>query len=112
MKPKTSTYKKVSLACLERFAIIETLATYKEGNIITFRTLGELRRKVGFTADEVVEFNLKEVNGNVTWNEKGLVPKEFCLNGIEVKLVRDQLVFLDQQSKLTQLHVSIYEMFV
>lgn len=111
MKPKT-TEKRVNLTCLERVAITETLATYKEGNFVTFRTLGELRRKVGFTADEITSFNLKEANGNITWNEQGSTPKEFSLNEIEAKLIHDQLVFLDQQSKLTQLHLSIYEMFV
>lgn len=115
MKPKTkpATEKKTfKLSCLERLMILGLLAGYREGNFITFKTLSELRSQIGFTSSEISEFDLKEENGTTTWNRVGMEPKEFYLTDMEVKLVRDKLIELDKDSKLTANHLSTYELFM
>ena len=109
---KKSTEKIVKLSCMERIAILDLLQMYKEGNFITFKTLKELGLRIGFTSDEIIRFSLQQTGGATTWNELGKIPKEFPLNEMEVKLIRDQLLALDGASRLTQLHTSVYEMFV
>jgi hypothetical protein len=115
MKPKTTTVKKqgvVQLSCMERVMILSVLDLHKEGNFILFKTLGELRSKIGFTAKEITDFELKSNGPSITWNVQGMQPVPFELSDHERELIRKPLLELDGASKLTNDHLSIYQLFV
>jgi len=102
----------MNLNCLERIMILQLLLEYKEGNFITFKTLNGLKAKIGFTEKEISEFDLTEKDGSFTWNKSGNVGTEIDITEMETKLIKDQLIKLDEKEKLTEMHLTLYEKFV
>jgi hypothetical protein len=99
----------MQLNCLERIVTLQLLANYKEGSFLTFKTLAELRSKLGFTEEEITNFELKETDGNYTWNLKGSETTKIEISESEQKLIKTQLEILDKEEKLTPIHLSLYE---
>ncbi len=102
----------MKLNCLERIVTLQLLANYKEGSFLTFNTLKKLRAKIGFTENEVKEFELKEENGQYSWDIKGNEPVEIEISEMEDTLISDTLIQLDKDEKLTPLHLTLYEKFI
>jgi len=84
----------------------------KEGNFLTLRVTRELVSKVGFSADEIKEYEIKEDNGFVQWN-----PSKNTDNGIEfldseIDIIKTALIKLDKEQKLDMNTFAIYEKFM
>jgi hypothetical protein len=100
---------KVGLTVLERMAVLSTLP--KEGSFITLKVLREMIQRVGFTAEELKKFEIKEKEGKAEWNIKGNDPVEFEFSDIELDIIRKQFKKLDSENKLVQEMFSTYEKF-
>jgi len=84
----------------------------KEGNILTLRVTRELTSKLGLSAQELDEWEVKEENGQIVWNEKGKIPKEIEFLDSELSIIRKELTKMDNENKLTMELLSIYDMFM
>jgi hypothetical protein len=108
----------MKLNCFERIIALQVLASYKEGNFVTFKLLNELRNKLGFNEDETKEFDIKEIpggegkEGTVKWNEKGNLFTEIELTEGEIELIKKPLIKLDEENKLMAQHFTLYQKFV
>ena len=104
----------MKLNLVERIVILEILP--KENNFVTLKLIRDLMSKLGISAEEHIEFKVKEIkneNGtvNITWNTKGNEDKEIIIGEKESDLIFESLDILDKQKKLTDKHISIYEKF-
>lgn len=100
---------KTGLNVAERLTLMGILP--KEGNFVTLRMIRTLADKVGISAKEMVDFEVKEADGRVQWNEKGTAPTELEFLDAEVDLIKKELKRLDSENKLNQNSVALYEKF-
>lgn len=105
---------KVSLSVLERLMILSVLPA--ENDFTTVKLLRKLKDAIGFNEEESKLLNFVTSNDNgkqmTKWNE-GVVPeKEFELGERTVSIITEQLKKLNEQKKLTDSHISIYEKVV
>lgn len=100
---------KVGLNVMERGMLLSVLP--KEGNFITLRLTRDLASKIGLSAEEFEEFEVKVTEKTTSWNSKGTVPKELDFADAEIHVIRKQLKELDSESKLTLEMFPLYEKF-
>lgn len=84
----------------------------KEGSFITLKAIRDLQSKIGFTAEEVSELDIKETNGIVEWNEKGNIEKVFNLVDVEAEIIRKELRIKDANGTINMGLFSVYEKFM
>lgn len=99
--------KKLNIS--ERLMIMQILP--KEGNFVLLKMIRDLNSKVGFSADEIQEFNIKTNDDKITWDSKGMVEKAIDFKIKELEIIADALKKLDKESKLEFRHFSIFEKF-
>ena len=102
----------MKLNVLERFQTLNLLP--EEGNIATMRMRLKLIEKIGLTAEEIEKYEVRpgETEGTMRWNEKGLEEIEIDLKGPEIAAIAKNLKKLNEDEKLTQLHLTLYDKFV
>ena len=107
---------KVGLNVIERGVLLNTLP--KEGNFLTLRVIRNLVDKVGFSAQEMKDFEIKRIPDErdptkiqTSWNLKGAAPTEIDFADVEVDIIKKQLNELDTKQKLTLELFSVYEKF-
>ena len=83
----------------------------KEGSFVTLKVIRGLINKLGLSAQELKEYDVKEENGLARWNSKGLEYKDFDFEEVEYDMIKKQLKELDSQNKLTNETVSLFEKF-
>jgi hypothetical protein len=109
------------LTVFERLTLLNILP--QEGNFTTLKILREMREGLSFSEEEhkVLQFkgpgeqlqNGEVVQpGKVVWNTSGDVLKDVALGEKATEIVTERLKTLDQQSKLTDAHFSLYEKFM
>ncbi|GAG53142.1 unnamed protein product, partial [marine sediment metagenome] len=84
----------------------------KESNFSTLRIVSELQSKLGFNEDAYKEFELKQAEGNFTWNDKGKEFREIEVGEKAKEIVKEELIKLDKEKKITLQLYSLYEKFV
>jgi transcriptional/translational regulatory protein YebC/TACO1 len=94
----------------ERLSILTILP--QEGSFLTLRLIRELKNKLGLSADELKEFDVKQEDGSIRWNAKGLETKKITFKEKEVELIANELKEIDKKKQLKDIHFSIYEKFV
>ena len=106
----------IGLNVLERSTLLGILP--KEGNIITLRLNRELTGKVGLSAEDFANFEIKTTQDPkdpdkswTSWNAKGSAPTDIDFADVEVGLVRTELKKLDTAGKLNESMISLYEKF-
>ena len=100
----------MELNILERFMLLQLLP--KEGNFVTLKIVRDLQEVLAPTEEEFKELDIKHVDGNTTWNEKGREEKEITIGEKASDIIIEALKKLDKESKVTENHISIYEKFV
>jgi hypothetical protein len=81
----------------------------KEGSFITLRLVRELNNKLGFSAEELSEFEIKEEEGLVKWNTKGNTPVNIDFAESELDVIKIELKKLNDTDRLNMNLFSIYE---
>jgi len=97
------------LNVLERLVVLNVLP--KEGSFVTLRVIRGIIEKVGYSPQEISDFEITEFEGQTQWNTNGNVPKSFELSEVEVDIIRKQLKKLDGENKLVQEMFSTFEKF-
>ena len=80
------------------------------GDIITMRVLADLHKALGFTEEELAEFEIKQVDERISWKNGRLVPIEIGPKAI--RIIVEALEKLNEEKKITIELVSLYERFV
>ena len=103
---------KVELTLFERF-VVRTLLP-PEGSYSTLKIVWELQMELATTEEENKLAGLEDLPGGGTDAENwdAVEPKEIVFGDITKGLIVDALKKLDEQEKLTQQHITIYEKFV
>jgi hypothetical protein len=102
----------MELNCLERITVLELLGSYKEGDFITFKTLDSLRKKLGFTEEEIEKFELKIEENAYRWNTEGMKGIELDITEKDKELISKQLKEVNDSKKMNLNHYMIYEKFI
>ena len=97
---------------LERIMALNVIEAYKEGNFATFKIIKGLKEKLFINEKEIKEFDFKVEEGNYHWNEEGNKEREIELTEGESKLIKEQLIKMDGENRLTPNHLSLYEKFI
>jgi len=101
----------MELNIVERMILIQILP--REGDFVTLKIVRDLQGVVGFSEEEYKEFELREVeNGTYAWNSKGNLPKEIPIGEKATDIIVDALKKLNNEKKLTEHMVSLYEKFI
>ena len=93
----------------ERLIILQILP--KEANFITLRLIRDLSGKVGLSADEFIDFDMKQEGDKISWNNKGSEEKSIDFREKEIDIIENELKKLDRENKLEFKHFSIFEKF-
>jgi len=101
---------KIGLDVGERMIAIGVLP--REGNIVTLKIIRDLKTRLGISAQEYQDFGIVQDEEKFSWNQKGMVQREFDFADVEVDLIKNCLKKLDSENKLHQDMVSVYEKFV
>lgn len=102
---------KISLNILERIVVLGILPS--ENDIITMKIIRKLKEDVGFTEDEIIKWNIKLNEGNITWNAgENSVEREYDFGIKSIEIISNALKELDKKKKITERHLSLYDKFV
>jgi len=93
----------------ERLIILQILP--KEGNFATLKLIRDLVNKIGISADEHTDFELKQEGDKLSWNAKGSEEKSIDFKIKEIELISNALEKLDKEKKLEFSHFSVFEKF-
>ena len=94
----------------ERYVLLQILP--REGDFITITVLKELKEKVFPSVVELDEFEIKQVNSQIKWNDKGDEEREIEIGERATDIIVGSLKKLNDEKKLTEDHFSLYEKFV
>ena len=100
----------MKLNILERLKVLQMLP--QEGNFATLTIIRNLQEALSLTEAEFKEFEVKEDGTSTTWNVKGREEREIDIGEKAEEIVATALKKLDDENKLTQQHISIYEKFI
>lgn len=102
-----STY---TLTVLDRLLLLGLLPP--QGDLLTVRIVRELREALSFTEAEHREFGFSQVDGQVRWNASAAQSRELEIGERARLLIVEGLRKLDKDKKLTEQHLSLWEMFI
>ena len=108
----------MKLTILDRIMLSNILP--KEGTFANLRLLRVVREEISFNEEENKLLNFKQEGTQLKWESKLVdgIPtdvfpeRDFRIGDVVTKLIRVELENLNNQSKLTEQHFSIYEKFV
>ena len=100
----------MELTVMDRLALLSVVPT--EGvRMKDLRIANGLRRRIGFTEEEHARLEFREVEGRLKWDEDEDVPTEIQIGARGTVIIKDTLLKLDEEEKLTVDHVDIWELF-
>ena len=100
----------MELGVLERTVVMQLLPT--ESDYITYKVVTDLRDDLGFSEEELKEFEIKSEGTQITWDSKKAKVKEVKIGVEGAKIIGEALKKLDEQGKINVQNASLYEKFV
>ena len=103
----------MKLTVLERIMLGNALP--EEGNFLTLKIVRELREAMSFDEVEHKRLKLRVDGGQIHWDNqaaKEAGPKDIKIGEKATDVIVECLKKLDEQKKLTQDHLSLYEKFM
>lgn len=103
---------KVQLTVFERLILQNLLP--KEGNFVTLRLMRVLKEALSFDELENKKLEFKQEGDRLTWNQEAAdgIVKEVEIGETMENLIVKTLKDMDEKSKLTPDHVTLYEKFI
>jgi len=95
----------------ERVALLQVLPA--EGDFTTLKILRDLQAKLGFSEEDHKKFKIVRADDRVSWDPKeGAKEVKIELGDKAKEIIKDALLDLDKEKKLTPAQFTIYEKFV
>ncbi len=92
----------------ERILLLGSLAT-AQGNLATLRIVRDLQNELSFTEEENAKLELKEKDGQLTWKDNSLPPKEIKIGPAGLEAALGLFRTLDSNETLTFEVLPLYE---
>ena len=100
----------MNLKLLDRFLLLKALP--KEGSYASLKIVQDLKLKLTLTEEEFKEFEVKETEGNITWNPDKDLGKEIPIGEKATDIIVMSLKKRDRDGALTEQELPVYEKFV
>jgi hypothetical protein len=101
----------MKLNILERLTLLNILP--EENNYVTLKIIGELKKDLSFTEEEIKRYKFKNFeDGRVTWDMKADDEKDINIGEKASDIIKESLNKLNDQKKLKEQHLTVYERFV
>ena len=95
----------------ERLLLLNLLPA--TGNITSIKLLRKAKEELSFTEKENKDFGFVQDGEMLQWNPgMGGVEKDITIGEIISEVIRAELKKLDEEKKLTDQHISLYEKFI
>ena len=99
----------MKLNVLERILLSQILPA--QGSFTNLKLLRVVKEELSFSDKENKKLNFKQDGERMLWNNVEL-EKEMAFGEVASKLIKDELLKLDKEEKLTEQHMSLYEKFI
>src|SRR3990167_8055299 len=99
----------MTLSVFERLILLNILPA--EGDITTIRIVRTLREALSFSEEEHKALEFTREDGTVRWKSDGERAKEIIIGSKARSIVAERLKTLNEQKKLTESHLPIWERF-
>lgn len=100
----------MQLSVIERILLSQLLPV--EGNFTNLKLIRQVKEELSFTEEENQKLKFVQKDTQVIWNPVADLIKEIIFGEVVLKLIKDTLIKLDQEEKLTDQHMSLYEKFI
>lgn len=104
----------MKLSVLERVLLGGMMATY-QGNFTNLKLVREGREALSFNEEETRELKFIQDAGQMKWDPMASVKFqaiEISLGETVTSIIKDMLLKLNDEAKLTDQHFSLYEKFI
>jgi len=98
------------LKLLDRLLLLKALP--KEGSYATLKITQDLKLHLALSEEEFKEFEVKEGDGNITWNSGKDVGKEIPIGEKAMDIIVMALKKRDRDGELTEQEIPVYERFI
>lgn len=98
----------------ERLTLVQMLSAIKT-DILTWAIVETVNLRLGLQDQEFKEFGIKQLEGQVAWNDKGSQGKEIEIGEKVTDIIVEELKALNDakpKALLEQRHISLYRKFV
>lgn len=103
----------MKLNVLERLTVLNFMGAIQEEKLAFMQARRTIMEKVGLDAEENEHFKVAQDGENLRWDpERGTEEVEIDLNGAEKAMIVDQLKKLEDEGRVRDEHISLYEKFV
>jgi hypothetical protein len=100
----------MKLNVLERLLLLQILPA--EGDFVTLKIIKGLKESVALSEGDFKEFDIKQESEQVLWNQKGNEERAINIGEKATDVIVEALKKLDNEKKLLETHVSLYEKFI
>jgi len=98
----------LALSVSDRLLLLGMLP--KEANFVTLRIVRDLQGELSFSEDEIKALNFRDMpSGGIQWDASGDIPKDIELGDAALKTVKDSFTKMDEEGKLTLIHLALHE---
>lgn len=97
----------MKLSILERITLLGILPA--EGDVVTIRVLTKLKRDLGFTEQEIKDFNIQSADGKISWQNGAEVEIEIGERATDI--IKDALKKLNDEKRLREETLPVYDKF-
>ena len=102
---------KYRLGVLDRILLLNILP--KKANIIKLKVISNMQKDIGFSEQEIKDFELKTLdNGNIAWNKDKERKKDIELGDVARSIIRKELEALNEKEELSIEFVNLWDLFV
>ncbi len=104
----------VKLSVIERILVGNMMATY-QGNFTNLKLVRKAREALSFNEKENKELKFNQNGDNITWNIEASTKfqaVEIDIGENVTSIIKDMLLKLNKEEKLTNQHFSLYEKFI
>ena len=98
------------LTLKERIMAVQALP--KEGDVFTQRVIRDLKSKLGLSDEDWRTYGVKNEGGRIVWDAKKDVGVEFNFGAKASELIKESLLELNKQKKISEDYLSLYDKFL
>jgi hypothetical protein len=100
----------MKLELIDRLLLLKALP--HEGSFATLKIVQDLKLHLALTEKEFKEFEVKETEGNITWNPEKDLGKEIPIGEKATDIIVMSLKKRDRDGELTEQELPVYEKFI
>ena len=104
----------MKLSVIERMMLGGLMTNY-QGSFVNLKLVREGREALSFNEEENKDLTFVKVGNNMTWNMEASIKYQavdITLGSEITKIIKELLQKLNDEAKLTEQHLSIYEKFM